>query len=77
MASLSLVKRLQLAAVARRRDLSKEVVDRLDDSFGPQRVAERRSSEELSQLARQVRGEIKADWLTPEFVRMAREYGRE
>jgi hypothetical protein len=72
-----LVKRLELAAVARKRDLSREVVDRLDDSFGPHRVAERRSPEELTQLARQIRGEIKGSWMTPEFLRMAREYGRE
>lgn len=72
-----LVKRLELAASARRRDLSDEVVDRLDDSFGTPRVAERRSQAELSVLARRVRGEIPGPWLTPEFLRMAREWGRE
>ena len=72
-----LLKRLELAASSRRHDLTEEVVDRLDDSFGPRRVAERRSTEELSQLAKQIRGEAKSPWLTPEFIRMAREYGRE
>jgi hypothetical protein len=72
-----LVKRLELAATARHRELPVEVMARLDESFGPMRVAERRSHEELSELARRIRGEIPGPWLTPEFIRMAREWGRE
>jgi hypothetical protein len=72
-----LVRRLELAATSRHRDLNVEVVDRLDDSFGVPRVAEPRSHAELSALAKRVRGEAKGPWLTPEFIRMAREYGRE
>lgn len=72
-----LIKRLQLAAVSRRRELSVEVVDRLDDSFGSRRVAERRTHEELVALASRVRGELEGAWLTPEFIRMARDWGRE
>ncbi|MBV8780698.1 MAG: hypothetical protein JO353_04810 [Phycisphaerae bacterium] len=72
-----LLKRLELAATARRHLLTEEVIERLDDSFGPRRVAARRSSTELSELAKRIRGEIKGAWLTPEYIRMAREYGRE
>mgnify|MGYP001422108494 CR=1 FL=1 len=72
-----LLKRLELAAAARHRDVAAEVVERLDDSFGPMRVAARRSHAELAELARRVRGEIPGTWLTPEFIRMAREWGRE
>jgi plasmid stability protein len=72
-----LVKRLEIAAASRRHDLTDEIVDRLDDSFGSQRVSNRRSPAELALLARQIRGEIEGEWLTPEFIRMAREYGRE
>ena len=72
-----LMKRLELAASARRRDLNLEVVSRLDDSFGQTRAAESRSHAELSELARRIRGEIAGVWMTPEFIRMAREYGRE
>lgn len=72
-----LVKRLQLAATTRHRELSAEVVDRLDDSFGMRRVAARRSHSELAALAKGLRGESTGDWLTPEFIQMAREYGRE
>jgi plasmid stability protein len=72
-----LLKRLELAASTRHHDLAAEVVDRLDESFGPTRVAEPRSSAELSELARRLRGEIAGTWLTPEFIRTAREYGRE
>lgn len=68
-----LVKRLEVAASARHRDVVVEVIDRLDDSFGAPRVAERRPHAELSELARRVRGEIPGPWLTPEFIRMARE----
>jgi hypothetical protein len=72
-----LVKRLELAASSRHRDLTVEVVDRLDVSFGGTAAADRRSHEQLSELARRVRGEISGEWMTPEFIRMAREYGRE
>ncbi len=72
-----LVRRLELAASARRRDLLTEVVNRLDDSFGIRRVAERRSHAELSELARRLRTGAGGPWLTPEFIRMAREWGRE
>jgi hypothetical protein len=72
-----LLKRLELAATARHRDLAVEIIDRLDDSFGSPRVAQRRGHDELKGLARRLRGEIPGAWLTPEFIRMAREYGRE
>lgn len=72
-----LVKRLQLAAMSRHRELDVEVIDRLDDSFGAPRVSERRTQAELAALARRVRGDEPGDWMTPEFIRMAREYGRE
>lgn len=72
-----LMKRLELAASARHHDVAVEVVDRLGNSFGPVRVAERRTHSELSELARRIRGEIPGAWLTPEFIRMAREWGRE
>ena len=72
-----LIKRLELAASAKRRDLTVEVLTRLDDSFGPARAAEPRSHAELSDLARRIRGDAPGEWLTPEFIRMAREYGRE
>jgi hypothetical protein len=36
-----------------------------------------RTYEELLALAQRVRGSGKADWLTPEFIRAAREHGRE
>ena len=72
-----LVKRLQLAASSRHRELSDEVIDRLDDSFGVRRIAGHRTPAELARLARRVRGEETGPWLTPEFIRMAREYGRE
>ena len=72
-----LVKRLELAAQSRQRDLVAEVVVRLDDSFGTRRVAAPRTHAELSSLARRIRGEQAGAWLTPEFIRMAREYGRE
>jgi plasmid stability protein len=72
-----LVKRLALAAEARHRDLSLEAVNRLDNSFGSPRVSEPRSHAELVELARRVRGEGEGSWLTPEFIRQAREYGRE
>lgn len=72
-----LVKRLELSASARQRDLAVEVVTRLADSFGEPRAAERRSHADLSELARRIRGEAPGDWMTPEFIRMAREYGRE
>lgn len=72
-----LMKRLQLAATSRHRDLSAEVVERLDESFGAPKVAPRRSHQELSALARRLRRDEPGDWLTPEFIRMAREWGRE
>ena len=72
-----LLKRLELAAAARNRDLKGEVLERLDESFGPVRVSQRRSHAELSELARSLRGDMVGAWLTPEFVRMAREWGRE
>jgi hypothetical protein len=72
-----LVKRLELAASARKRELAAEVVDRLDDSFRVRRVARKRDHTELSTLARTLRGEMPGDWLTPEFIRAAREFGRE
>lgn len=72
-----LLARLRLAAEARQRDLGREVVERLSDSFGPIRVSDRRSHAELVELARAVRGDGSGNWLTPEFIRMAREWGRE
>ena len=72
-----LLKRLQLSASARAHELSIEIIDRLDDSFGSPRVANRRSHEELKQLAQQLREKSPGTWLTPEFIRMAREWGRE
>lgn len=71
-----LARRLQLAAEAHRHDLTGEVIERLDGSFGP-RVSPRRSHSELADLARRVRGEIEGVWMTPEFLKMAREHGRE
>ena len=71
-----LVRRLELAAEARHRALASEVVERLDDSFGGSRVETHRDHAQLLQLARRVRGEGDGAWLTPEFIRMAREYGR-
>ena len=72
-----LLKRLELAATARNRDLNAEVVERLDGSFGAPRVAGPRSHSELSELAKRIRGELPGHWLTPEFIRMAREWGRD
>lgn len=72
-----LVQRLELAAQARRRDLTVEALERLEDSFGSPRVGPQRTHAELSALARRVRGTGEGIWLTPEFIRMAREYGRE
>lgn len=72
-----LLKRLELAASSRKHDLNTEVLDRLDASFGGRRVSGPRSHTELSELARRIRGERHGTWLTPEFIRMAREWGRE
>ena len=72
-----LMERLQLAAKARQRELSVEAVDRLSESLGLQQVGGSRTHAELSALARELRGEGEGKWLTPEFIRMAREYGRE
>lgn len=72
-----LLKRLELAAAAHRLNLREEVVDRLASSFGPPRIGPRRSPDELRDLASQIRGEGNIVGLTPEFIRMAREYGRE
>ncbi len=72
-----LLRRLELAATARRHNLSEEIRDRLDESFGPPRLAPRRSPEDLRRLARQVRGEAQTVGITPEFIRLAREWGRE
>ena len=71
-----LVKRLELAADARHRALVSKVIERLDDSFGGSRVVTQRDHAELLRLARRVRGEGDGAWLTPEFIRMTREYGR-
>jgi plasmid stability protein len=72
-----LLERLKFAADAHRHGLSEEAIVRLTDSFDKARVGGRRSTEELRQLARQIRGEGNFIGLTPEFIRMAREYGRE
>jgi len=72
-----LLKRLEMAATARHHAISEEIIVRLDGSFGPPRVADRRSHAELKELAKRLRGEVPGTWLTPEFIRMAREYGRE
>jgi len=71
-----LVRKLEMAAASQHRDLVTEVISRLDNSFGPVPGGEA-THEELSALARQLRGDGKADWLTPEFIREAREHGRE
>ena len=68
-----LLKRLELAARARHRDVTHEVIERLDDSFGPPRVATRRSHDELKELAKHLRGNKNGAWPTPEIIRMAKE----
>jgi hypothetical protein len=72
-----LLRRLETVAASRKKPLSAEVVERLDCSFGQPRVSPERSPEQLRKLAEQIRGEHHAVGLTPEFLRMAREYGRE
>jgi hypothetical protein len=72
-----LMRRLEMIAAAKQHPLSAEVVERLGDSFGVPRVAHERSPEQLRELAKQIRGETNSPLLTPEFIRMAREYGRE
>jgi hypothetical protein len=72
-----LIRRLETVAAARKHPLSVEVIERLDDSFESPRVAQVRSPEQLRELARQIRSGTSNPLLTPEFIRMAREYGRE
>jgi plasmid stability protein len=72
-----LLERLKFAADAHRQDVSREAISRLSESFNRHSVAGKRSPEELRQLARQIRGDGNCFGLTPEFIRMAREYGRE
>ena len=72
-----LVRRLETVAAAKKQPLSAEVVERLGDSFGNSPMANDRAPGELLELAKQIRGETDHPLLTPEFIRTAREFGRE
>jgi plasmid stability protein len=72
-----LMERLEVAAKARQHEMSAEAIDRLSQSFGLPQPGGPRTHAELSALAKELRGEGEGKWLTPEFIRMAREYGRE
>lgn len=71
-----LLEQLKVAARAGGRDLAVEVIQRLETTFNPVDPDAHMSHEERVELARRVRAEG-GDWLTPEFIRSAREYGRE
>ncbi len=79
-----LLQRLSRAAAVGHRDVAAEAVDRLDMSLRGQVPA--RSHEELSAMARAIRAGNDAQasdappsgaWLTPEFIRSARDWGRD
>lgn len=71
-----LLSRLQEAAAVSHRDVIHEVIERLDRSFNTLNQS-RLTKDQRDKLLKRIRVGGPNDWLTPEFIRAAREEGRD
>jgi hypothetical protein len=70
-------RRLQEEAARHALAVEEEATQRIARSLGvPEFREEERNVEDLLRKAAEIRGDQKHDWLTPEFIRAAREEGR-